>query len=498
MIQSIVEAVAFHAKNTPDSLCVADDYRSASYKEYFSFVYGYAVHLKEKGVKKGDKVIVRAMQSMEFTVCGLAVQLLGAVFVPLEKKSSKSRFVEIIEETKGVLQISEEPFNETAGFDNIHEVLNYKRPLTGQEVFSFPKKEETAEILFTTGTTGKSKGIELSHGSVIAVAENVIDGLSMEQDNVELIPIPLSHSHGLRRYYGNMLNGSSVVLTDGVVFTKKVFGLVERYKVTAMDLVPAALAALLRLSGDTLSAYKGQIRYVQIGSAAIGEDEIRKLKELLPKARLYNFYGSTESGCSCILNFSKEKKGRLCIGKPTKNADFIFVDENRNEIKATKGRPGLLACKGAMNMKGYYHEAALTEEIMRDGYIYSNDLAYMDEEGYIYVLGRKGDVIESGGNKIAPEEVEDVARRLSCIEDCACVPMEDPILNYVPKLFYVRAISDNTGGRSGEALGEEEDRQRIWEFLRENLEVYKVPKLMEEVKEIPRTYNGKLKRAQLK
>lgn len=486
MIQSIVEAVAVHGKERPFSLCIADDQRSASYEEYFSFIYGYAMHLKDKGVKRGDRVVVQTVQAMEFTVCGLAVQLLGAVFVPVEKQLAKNRFKEIIEETESILHIAKEPVKETVLFENIQEVLNYKRSLDGQEVIVFPKKEETAEILFTTGTTGSSKGIELTHESVTAVAENIIHGLSMEQNNIELIPIPLSHSHGLRRYYGNMYNGSSAVITDGVVFTKKLFALIEKYKVTSIDLVPAALAALFRLSGDAIGDYRDQLSYIQIGSAAIGEEEIRRLKKLLPYTRLYNFYGSTESGCSSILEFGKVEKDRFCIGKPTKNAEFIFVDEFGGQIRATKENPGFLACRGAMNMKGYYNDPELTSRIMKDGYIYSNDLAYMDEEGCLYLLGRKGDVIECGGQKIAPEEVEDVVLRFPGIKDCACVPYDDPVLKSVPKLFYAR---DTAAGL---------DEQRLREHLRESLEAFKVPKIMEEISEIPRTYNGKLQRNKLK
>lgn len=501
MIQSIVQAIAEHAKQDPDKLCIADHKRSASYEEYFSFIYGYALHLKEQGLKKGDAVVVQTMQSMEFTVCGLAIQLLGAIFVPVEKKISKIRFIEIMEETEAVLHIGREPVRENVLFNNILEALNFKQNYTGKEQIIYPEKEDTAEILFTTGTTGKSKGIELTHGSVIAVAENIINGVSMEKDNIELIPVPLSHSHGLRRYYGNMLNGSSVVLADGVIFIHKIFQLIDKYNVTAIDLVPAALSALFQLSGDTLGNYKNQISYVQIGSAAIGESEILKIKELLPNTRLYNFYGSTEAGCSCILNFSQEQKGRLCVGKATKNAEFIFVNENGKIINATKENPGYLACKGTMNMKCYYHDMDLTREIMRDGYIYSNDLAYMDRDGYIYVLGRKGDVIESGGHKIAPEEIEDIVLKIPGIKDCACVPISDSILKNVPKLYYVKETNfqDNTI-QIRDSFDAEKDvfQQEIWHCLSEGLESYKIPKIIEEIKVIPRTYNGKLKRNELK
>jgi len=136
-------------------------------------------------------------------------------------------------------------------------------------------------------------------------------------------------------------------------------------------------------------------------------------------------------------------------------------------------------------MKGYYKEKALTEQTLKNGYVYTNDLAYRDEEGFIYVLGRRGDVIESGGNKIAPEEIEEAAGKLPWIIDCACVPMDDPILGKAPKLFV--QLEEGTAF----------EPENIYQFLRGQLEAYKVPKVIEKIDKIPRTYNGKLQRKEL-
>ena len=345
--------------------------------------------------------------------------------------------------------------------------------------------EETAEVLFTTGTTGKSKGIELTYESVIAVSENVIGSVEMKKDSVELIPVPLSHSHGLRRYYSNILNGGSVVIIDGVIFTKKFFGAIEKYHVTAIDLVPAALAALFKLSGDKLGEYADQLDYVQLGSAPIPNHDKKHLRELLPNTRLYNFYGTTESGCSCILDFNAMPDKKNCIGKPSCHAEFVFFDEQGNAIDATEETPGFLACRGTMNMKGYYHEPQLNQEIMRDDYICTKDLAYVGEDGLIYMLGRKDDVIITGGNKVAPDEIEEIAEGFEGIADCACIPVPHPLLGAEPKLFVEM--------ENGAAF----DEQGIYEYLQGKLEAYKVPKLIEQIDKIPRTYNGKLQRKKL-
>ena len=130
---------------------------------------------------------------------------------------------------------------------------------------------------------------------------------------------------------------------------------------------------------------------------------------MFPNTKLFNIYGATESGCTVSLEFSKygDKKGS--IGIPNVNANIIFVDDNRNIVNASAENPGNLAFKGAMNMPGYLKEPEITKEVLDDeGTLYTNDLGYMGEDGFVYLLGRKGDVINMGGIKIAPSEIEEV------------------------------------------------------------------------------------------
>lgn len=485
MIQSIVQAVANSAVNTPDRLAAADGRYELTYRMFWEHIYGYAKHLQDMGIKKGDHVVIRNSQNAVMLVAGLAIQLAGGVFVPLEKNVADNRINEIIETVGAKLYIAAKVTEVPCAFERITEVMKQRDENADYETFEFPKNEDIAEILFTTGTTGKSKGIELTHRNVVAVAENVIDGVEMKKDNVELIPVPISHSHGLRRYYANMLNGSSVVILGSVVFTQVVFECIEKYHVTAIDLVPAALASIFKLSEDQIGDYKDQLDYVQLGSAPIPDGDKERLRRLLPNTRLYNFYGSTESGCSCIIDFNKYPEKKNCIGRPTCNAKFVFIGTEGQPIEATKENPGLLACSGAMNMVGYYKEPELSASIMHDGYIRTEDLSYMDEDGMVCLLGRQGDVIMSGGNKIAPSEVEDAASKFEGIEECACVPTESPILGQEPKLFVVM--------KEGVAF----DQDAIYQFLKGELETYKVPKIIVEIEKLPRSYNGKVLKREL-
>lgn len=483
MKNSVIEAIAANAQAAPDKLCFADESHAYSYAQAYERVVKLAHCLQEMGVAGGENVVVKCTQDTDFVICGLAIQLAGGVFVPVEQDAVEERVRSILEETGSGYAIGLQQI-EAPGVKFLPMRPGLER-YDGVWNGSFPEPDRTAEILFSTGTTGKSKGIELTHASVTAVADNVVQGVKMKPDNIELIPMPLSHSHSLRRYYANMCNGSSAVFLNGVAFVKKVFDMIDRFQVTAIDLAPSALDILLKFSKDRLSAYRDRIDYIQLGSAPLKEESKHRLCCLLPYTRLYNFYGSTESGCSCILDFNEEKERKGCIGKPTAHAVFIVVDEDRNIINSSPERPGFLACAGEMNMKGYWKQPELTRSVMQNGYIYSNDLGYIDSEGYIYMLGRKDDVINYGGIKIAPEEIEEAVLKYDAVKDCACVPAEEEDGEQVPKLYVVE-----------EGAGKL-DMAEFQAFLYQVIDSKKMPRRIEIIEEIPRTYNGKIKRNEL-
>lgn len=487
MNHSIVEHIAVHAEHQPDRLALADSKQSVTYDQLWKRIYGLSRQLSSMGIGSGTCVVVECNQSVDYMTCEFAIQLLGGIFVPLEKNSAPDRVAEIMKSVDARLLMGRRPADRDIAFFSIDEAgcFPWEEDTPPLEDLTFPESDDTSEILFSTGTTGKSKGIELTHGNDIALAENVICGVEMKPGNVELVPMPLSHSHGLRRTYGNLVNGSSAVFIDGVTLLKKVFDLMDRYGVTAMDLSPSMLSIMFKLSKDRLGDYAQQLDYIQLGSAPLPEEDKLHLSRLLPHTRLYNFYGSTEAGCSCLLDFNSMAGKPGCIGKPAKNAHFIVVDEKRREIQSSKNNPGFLASAGSINMKSYWKEPELTAQTMENGYIYTKDLGYIDEDGLIFMLGRKDDVINYGGIKISPEEIESIVIKHPDIADCACVPMKDPLTGQAPRLFL--SIKENAVY----------DPKEMKNFLSKNLDANKQPKRVEVIEAIPRTYNGKIQRNKL-
>lgn len=487
MVNSIVEAVFHYADTQPDKLCLVDDFGQVTYQQYRERIQRYAAWFRQIGLKAADTVVVEAQQTIDYLAAQLALQLLGVIFVPTEHNCAKEKIASFAAraDAKAVIackdmEYADAPVYTYAQMNEMSAAAACYMP------DRFPAREDLAEILFSTGTTGKEKGIVLNHGNNIALAENVISGVEMLKDNVELIPSPMNHSHGLRRYYANMYNGCTVILLGSVMNIMRFFNLITQYGVNSIDLVPTALSVVLKLSKNKLSEYRDQLRYIQFGAAPMMEADQQKICELLPETRLYNFYGSTESGCICIYNFNRPDSKKHCIGKPACNAKITIVDDDHQVIASSAESTGLLASAGGMNMVGYWKDEEETAKVLIDGIVYTNDVAYFDEDGDIILLGRKGDVINVGGNKVSPDEIENVAKTMDGIADCGVIPVADPVKGHVPKLFVQLQ------------RGTEFDPIAIRTYLAKKLEPYKVPEVIVQIDKIPRSFNGKLLRKELK
>lgn len=340
-------------------------------------------------------------------------------------------------------------------------------------------------LLFTTGTTGSSKGVVMLHRGEVGIAGNVIEGTSMKKGNVEIIPMPLNHSFGIRRYQSDMVNGGTVCLMDGMVFIGTLWKLVEKYGATSMAISPASLGMIFHLSDERIADYADQLDYIQIGSAPLAEADKEKLLRLLPDTRLYNFYGSSEAGCACILEFSGNGNKTGCIGRPTVNSIVRFTDDAGNVVEnGSPEAPALLSWGGSIVMEGYYNDPDLTAETLVGGYVRTKDLAYLDEDGDCILVGRADDVINYGGSKISPAEIENLALGYEYIDDVAFTSISDPITGELPVILVIQ--------KDGY------DEAEFEQFLKDRLESYKLPRKYIYVDNIPKTFKGSVLRKEVR
>lgn len=485
MNNSIIEAVAHYAAATPNNKAIFDPEVCYTYAELLEVSKKAAYNMtKLCDIKKGDYVVVECLQNAKHLILDLACEIIGAIFVPFEKGATMDRVSGMVTETECKCLLIEGDYASLGTTYKTSDIL--AEPDGGYADFTYelPDGDDIAEILFSTGTTGKPKGIMISHKVNVACAENIMYGCEIEKDAVELIPLPVSHAHGIRTCYACFINGSTVGVMDGVTNVALFFKLVEEYHATALDISPTLGKMLVKIAKKGLMKYADQIKYVELGTAVLDDDLKEDLKTLLPNSRLYNFYGSTECGRSCVYDFNKEDYPK-CIGYPAKNSHFFIVDENKNKIDATAENPGLVAVGGSNMMSGYFKAPELTAETVIDGVIYTTDMGYIDDKGRVFVFGRADDVINYKGIKIAPEEIEVPAGEYTGVTDCACIAIPDKMCGQAPKLF----IS---------VEGTDFDMNEYKSFLKTRLDAMRVPVAIEILDEIPRTSNGKLLRKKLR
>lgn len=356
---------------------------------------------------------------------------------------------------------------------------------TSKATYIAPEQSQVADILFTTGTTGAPKGVALSYNNLSAAARNINAFIGNTSSDVELLALPVSHSFGLGRLRCSLSKGATVVMLGTFANVKKFFKEMARCQVTMFAMVPASWGFIKKMSGKYIGKFADQLKFIEIGSSFMPVDDKELLMSLLPNTRICMHYGSTEASRSAFMEFHTYKDNLLSIGKASPNVEIkIFTSQG---TPAALGEEGEVCVKGEHVTCSYWNETP--ERFVSDfydGYFRTGDCGTMDAEGNIYLKSRIKEMINVGGKKVSPMEVEDILNTIPGIKESACIGIPDPgiVLGEVVKAFIV--ADDN--------LSDEE----IMQQLRPQLEVYKLPVEIERINAIPKTGSGKIQRLSLK
>lgn len=484
---SVALAIQRFAKETPEKIaCIAKN-EKCDYRTLAELNRKTALYIQKKGIRPGDRVIVEADHILDYVYFWYGLQLFGACFVPLEKNTPTKRILEIAEElaASAIVTLSaRDDLPEAWALDTImSEIKNTEDSFV-------PEKQDSdslAEILFTTGTTGKSKGVMVSFENQVNIALAGIETTNIQSDNVWLIPTPMNHAAGLRKVHIAMAVGSTSVLLEGFRNFKQYFKTIEEYNVTSLYLPPSAIHLLLAFASKNFAALNGQLRFIYSSSTAYPETDKEKMRQLMPDVYMYNCFGCSEVGVVCTDEFcvsgGSEYKGS--VGKPNSLSEILIFDEDGNEIKdSSPEKTGLAAIRSKSVMKGYWNEPEQTAKAIKNGMLVMSDICYFAPNGELILVGRSNDTINLGGFKVAPLEVEETVMKLSFVDECLLIPA---------------AIAGNTALKLLVVIkeGAEMDEGAIRTLIAETLEPYKMPKIITCVPEIIKTFNGKTDRKQM-
>lgn len=470
-----------YAKETPEKTAIIVGDTLLNYRCLYEKISAAVHFLQSRGVKKGSHVVSVAKPSFDYIICLYAVLGIGAIQIPVENRIPMERLISIANMVDADFIISEEPCTTDDKWIDLDSIDYNSSDVDWNPV---EVSDDCSEIIFTTGTTGRSKGVMLSSSCLDTYLPVMNSSFGLNENSVFLLTTPLNHVGGMHRIHQCMSAGCTIIIMDGIRDLKAFFAYANNYGVTHTYLPPASVKMITTLAKKQIAALDGKLEFIYTASAPFPVKDIETLMELLPHTRLHQGYGSSETGSICNCQYNAPNESIDSLGKPYSCVEVFLEDENGNRIHEPY-KAGFIRSRSRMNMLGYYKEPELTSTVLKDGFIYSNDLMFFDEEGNLHFAGRGDDVINIRGFKVAPTEVEDCALKLQDILDCACIPYEDHALGRVMKLLV--CIKD----------GSEFKPKEISAYLSKELEPYKIPQYIETVSEIVRTPNGKMNRKEM-
>ena len=486
-------------KSGPSGPALISRDREVSFPEFRRLASGAASFLRDAGVGKGSHAAILLPDGIDYCVSYAALWLLGAVAVPLHMGmkpatveglvahsdceflimhgSHPTKSGELKSKAPSLKWVASDKEDADAGLEFLSR--------EGEADEEFPDTDESGAcgIFYTSGTTGRPKGIVWNYrhlGSPLMTLEHF---LGMPGDDTMICAAPLSHAGGLVYFLGCLKWHTPVVMMERFApgaFLRNI----EKHGVTCCFLVPAMFGALVR-SPDFEAADLSSLRWVATFGAVADLASLEKLQAKCPDLLIINGWGMMESGPPNTLpHLAREEIDIRGVGFPVPWVEMKIVDEDGAELPP--GESGEVALKGWVVMDGYYKEPGLTAETVRNGWLFSGDIGRFDERGYLYIIGRKKNVIIVGGLNVQATEVERALEGHPRVAQAAITGAPDPVRGEAVKAHIVAA--------SGAAIGETE----LVEFCRERLEAHKVPAIFEFVEELPRTATGKVARWLLK
>lgn len=451
-----------------------------TYKQLGNSIRKAATVLNNLGAKAGDRIILSAHKDVEYIYLYFGAHILGVTNVIVDAESNEDTLRYIESKVKPICcfgyQSSQFPSKkfEELGLDNAEEYVGSADTLSESDI---------AEILFTTGTTGAPKGVCLSYHNIFSSASNINEFIQNRTEDIELLGLPICHSFGMGRIRCNLIKGSTIVILSSFANVRNFIKAFEQYQITGFGVVPAAWAYIRKMSGIRISKYSDQVRYIEIGSAAMPIETKKEMLQMFPNTRICMHYGLTEASRNCFQEFH-DVEHLSSIGKPVcDKVDVQIFDETGRRV--ADGGKGELCVKGNMVLSRYLEEKD-TKNAFFGEYFRTGDCGYKDSDGYVYLLGREKELINVGGKKVSPMEVEDAIIALG-VGDCVCVPVKDE-KGIMGELVFCYILKNST------TLTFEE----IAEKISGKLEEYKRPIGYEWIDQIPTTSSGKKQRLQVK
>ena len=487
-MQTIVEKLLQVVESNPSKTAIKQADNSLSYEELLQYAINFSSILLENGLTKGDRVALVIENSPEYSAYYYGAILAGGVVVPLNTSATESDILNWISHAEANFAVINTKYikvNDTnnsivfckissSGYQmvmNNSEIKNEKRTLV-----NFSTLDSLASIIYTSGTTGQPKGVMLSHSNLSHNMESVIKYLPISKNDIVLNVLPFYYSYGNSVMHTNLIKGATLILENSMMFPHKVVEKIQNEKVTSFYGVASTYALLL--SRVKLQEYDlSSMKYIAQAGGPMPPAHIKKIMDNIPSSKFFMMYGQTEATARLAYIPSDKIFSKLgSAGKAIPDVTIEIRDEDGNKQKV--GAEGEIYATGNNIMQGYWKNPEMTDDVLIDGWLRTGDIAKIDSDGYIYMTGRRTDMIKSGANRISPKEIEEKLAELEGIEESAAIGMPDDILGQVIKVYVVKSSESDL------------DKMSILKHCKTTLAQYKIPKEIEFVQSLPKTASG--------
>ena len=491
---TLVRNLLRSAKAMPEACAIQQGDAVTSYAALSANAFAVAQRLRAEGCRPGDRVAIALSNGADFVAAYYGALIAGAVAVLLNVAgkardlsawlaNSDPQFV-FTDHTHGEMQAA---LQASVSRPRVFEAVSGSTPFgfasAADHTVVDVRPQDPACILYTSGTTGQPKGVVLSHENLESNTRAIVSYLELTRDDSTVTVLPFYYSYGSSVLHTHLCVGGRVVIEQNLVYPHVIVQTLARERATGFAGVPSTFALLLarvKLGDFDLT----HLRYLTQAGGAMSPALTKKLRAAVPNAKLFVMYGQTEATARLTYlppHRLDEKLGS--VGVPVSGIEIQIRDDEGHSVVA--GEIGNVWVSGPNVMLGYWRNEAATAEVKQGAWLRTGDLGRLDEEGFLYLVGRRSDMIKAGAHRVHPQDVEDAIGELAAVREVAVVGVDDELLGQVIKAFVV--LND------GATL----TPMQVQAHCRGCLANYKVPKFVEFVASLPRTASGKIRRVEL-
>ena len=478
-MNTIVDYFKNNVRDSPKKTALIYDKQILSYEQLNKLVSSTSTSISN--LEKKSVVSIFIENSSDFIISYLGILNAGLIAHLIPTYLSNQKIKQQLDNANPSLIISSNSL-----IDKINDI-QYKckkvvvTELTGNkfmETFHNSAVEDIACLIYTSGTTANPKGVSITHSNYVFTTNNIIKILNYNKSDINILPLPLSHSFALGCLHASLFVGATLVVLENAIDTMLILESIKKNSATTLAAIPLTLTKILKEHNSIISDYLSRIRLIITNSTSIPVETVKNYQKILKNGKLATYYGLTEASRSTFKVFDRLGKENS-VGISPEGIEIKIQNDSSDELES-----GEILIKGKNVITKYWNNVQADENII-DNWLRTGDLGHKDSDGYLYLDGRLDNLINTAGEKVLPEDIEKVVKVLTGIDDVIAVGMKNEMFGQVVKIFVQKSFYSKI------------TKSDILTHCIKNLERFKVPREIEFVENFSRNEFGKIQRFKL-